>query len=211
MRKPGAPALLVGVILLVGSLPGCGEPSDPGTRPAASHKPVARHAVGRADEREGATRSRAEPSKPQVESPSASGRSQTITTSGGVVWRPPRVPRRSTENPGRGCVSVDPAEPPIPPRPGISAAWRKSGVEIRYRFESLPYACRPRFLVVSVDDTTDTLPGDTKRARISGRTGALTVSVRPALRAAELLSAMAMTAGGALSEPAVVQIATHPN
>jgi hypothetical protein len=141
-----------------------------------------------------------------------------VTTPGGAVVRRPVKPSAHTAVPSQACERVmatfhdgrRPFRRPIviPPRPGLRAvAVSQREVEVEWSFRSLPEACRPAAVVVSVIANDDVRATPTNReVAVTARTGTTRIAYPDFLSAPDVAMASAVMRNGRSSRTARVLI-----
>jgi hypothetical protein len=211
------------VLLLVAcdeGSPSDSNPAMPGDRDgtaSARHEPP----PSQRDSRKPGRSSRSRPTDaPVVDAPGQASRagdrgpgSRIITTASGVVLSTPPKPGSTLTRPSSRCAQVLVSRTGkdrrlrAPPIPGIQARRLDArAVELKWRFESNPSACRAVRLSVTVDVSDDVGAGNRVFLRVRGSDGTHEVTLPPDLRRADVLKASAIDARGLQSPPAAVTI-----
>jgi hypothetical protein len=103
-------------------------------------------------------------------------------------------------------VNGKPTRLAAPPRPGVTASRRGQRVVVNYSFRPFPRECRPATIEVVIDVTDDTLAGNATQARISSRTGTLSLVLPPLLAKADTVRATAVSERGVPGEAVSIRL-----
>jgi glucose/arabinose dehydrogenase len=198
-----APLFVVACLMLAG----CGDDDAKRASPGPSAAPSARQTP--TDKPSTKDRRRSRGSTPRAPAPHRVDLSklETKTTkSGAVVILPPR-PTATTTRPSGNCVSDEKGNRTVPPVPGLSARRvNRRTVTVVYRFDRTDQKCRPAHLEVTLDVSSDTLPGTGRIFSVVGSRGRVTLRVPRDLRRADVVRATARTGDGRPSTTASVLI-----
>jgi hypothetical protein len=131
---------------------------------------------------------------------------------GAIIFVPP-LPRQWSTKPSRGCVDLGAADSPdrrilAPPVPGVRArATADRTVTVSYRFHTLPAACKPVTLLVTLDVNDDGGPGATRDVPIRRSESDVPLGVPSYLRGTpNVIIVSALTADLQRSRTAAVRI-----
>jgi hypothetical protein len=200
-------ALSVALLLGVGCLPiaGCGDDEGNRVSPRASTAPYARQTPPGKTSTKGRRAGASTPSAPAPHRVDLSKLKTKTTDSGAVVILPPR-PTATTTRPSGKCEGSK-GEGSGPPAPGLSARRvNRHTVTVLYRFARTERECRPAKLELTLDVTSDTLPGTGRIVSVEGRRGQVTLRVPRDLRRADVVRAIARTDDGLPGRTASVLI-----
>jgi hypothetical protein len=137
---------------------------------------------------------------------SSDGPPTKITTPNGSIYIPPTVPSAPQTTSGRGCVARHEG-PPAPPKPGLQVREASGRTFVfGYEFRLLPSDCRPVTLDITLDDTSDSLPGNGDTFHVRRPRGRVRVVVSQRLSSADIASATAISADGVPSSAARIRV-----